>query len=359
MKKILIIFSFVFMASLMHNIVTNNGIIIQPLLAQSTSSEGDVGNAVCMFCKNPILNCSCGGAKVCKCSCCHQSKDCGSGCGCGCGEDDDYNFYWYSYLIEDDTEEPYYIEEGMTWNGYDDEEPDNPGNSNTNTVSPVEYFNSYEYFSSYFYYNPNGVWGEGYDGYGFYVPISSVNTTTTPTPTPTPTPAPIIPTTPPVNMEINFAAGINSETVGQTTHDVLQAVMQCADISSLTITSTTRTPESQASAMYDNCVNLGVNNQKNLYAWAGDQVIDVYSEGKDDNLNREQIISQMVTKIIEVGPTNVSKHCADPSELNVIDISPSSISNPTDFENCLSSNSGISNFITPPEDPVYHIEITQ
>jgi hypothetical protein len=158
---------------------------------------------------------------------------------------------------------------------------------------------------------------------------------------------------------INFGEGINSETVSQITRNILQEVMSCAGITSLRITSTTRTPESQASAMYDNCENLGATNQKDLYANAGDQVIDAYSQGKAQNLSRDQIIQMMISKINEVGPTNVSKHCANPDVLNVIDISPSSISNQGAFENCLASNPGISNFIAPPTDPVFHIEIPQ
>lgn len=67
----------------------------------------------------------------------------------------------------------------------------------------------------------------------------------------------------------------------------------------------------------------------------------------------------MISKINEVGPTNVSKHCANPDELNVIDISPSSIPNKSAFENCLSSSYLISRFFTPPTDPAYHIEVIQ
>ncbi|MBA4410720.1 MAG: hypothetical protein C0397_15010 [Odoribacter sp.] len=169
----------------------------------------------------------------------------------------------------------------------------------------------------------------------------------------------VTPSPTPISRTINYASGINSATVSSTTVSILQEIMQCAGITSLTITSTTRDPESQASAMYDNCENLGVENQYNLYANAGDQVIEVYFEGSINHLTRDQIIANMVSKIYEVGPTNVSKHCADPTVLNVIDISPSSISNQGAFENCVNSNYGVSRFISPPDDPVYHLEIPQ
>ena len=164
---------------------------------------------------------------------------------------------------------------------------------------------------------------------------------------------------PPPLANVHFAAGISSTSTSQKSLDIIQAVMQCAGETDVTISSTTRTPNAQAVAMYNNCMNLGTNHEYNLYSSFGDQVIDVYAAGKTNNYSREQIISNMTSKIFEIGPTNVSKHCADPSDLNVIDIAPTSVSDLNAFENCILSTPGISNYFFPPFDAGIHIEIPQ
>lgn len=83
------------------------------------------------------------------------------------------------------------------------------------------------------------------------------------------------------------------------------------------ITSTARTPEQQARAMLNNIKKNGVASQKNLYAPPGDCVIDVYNSAKSDEENYQN----MLAEIYRQGPTKVSKHCADLSKLNVLDIS--------------------------------------
>ena len=86
------------------------------------------------------------------------------------------------------------------------------------------------------------------------------------------------------------------------------------------ITNTVRTPEDQAKAMLNNIERTGPEKQIKIYADDGDKVIRVYDENKtyDENL------SAMTAKIYEVGPYNVSKHCAsaeDLKKLNTFDIS--------------------------------------
>ena len=68
-------------------------------------------------------------------------------------------------------------------------------------------------------------------------------------------------------------------------------------------------------------------------------------------------MAKMVAKINEIGPSKVSKHIADPMVLNVIDISPGSITNKKAFEEAVNKR-GYRMF-KPPADPAYHIEITQ
>jgi len=84
------------------------------------------------------------------------------------------------------------------------------------------------------------------------------------------------------------------------------------------ITSTTRTPEAQAKAMLDNIIKFGVQSQLNLYhGKPGEKVVRVYNSSVTYNQN----YANMLAKIKELGPSTVSKHCADMSKLNVVDIS--------------------------------------
>jgi len=120
------------------------------------------------------------------------------------------------------------------------------------------------------------------------------------------------------------------------------------------------TPHSQSNAMYNNCLSKGVASQKKLYSNTGDQVIETYSYYKNLGYSEDYIVNQMENKINSLGASNVSRHCGDPNTLNVIDISPSSISNADSFINCIGANTSISNYYTPKSnDPAIHIEIPQ
>jgi RHS repeat-associated protein len=140
----------------------------------------------------------------------------------------------------------------------------------------------------------------------------------------------------------------NGGGVSSYTKRVLSDIMNASGNSSYRITSTTRSPEDQARIMYDNISKYGKNAQKKLYGSLGDQVIDMYPDK-----------SLMLSKIIEVGPSGVSKHCGDPSLINVIDISPGSIQNRSSFEEAVRTNSAVSRYYMPPTDPAYHLEIPQ
>lgn len=119
------------------------------------------------------------------------------------------------------------------------------------------------------------------------------------------------------------------------------------------ITSVARTPEEQAQAMLNNIKKNGVQSQLDLYAPAGDQVISVY----DANLSDSENLQNMIAKILEIGPSNVSKHCADPAILNVLDVSRSRLSNANTFVTALNL-AGIYN-IDEPKNGCVHIEIPQ
>lgn len=119
------------------------------------------------------------------------------------------------------------------------------------------------------------------------------------------------------------------------------------------ITSVARTPEEQAKAMLNNIKKNGVQSQLKIYAAPGDKVILTYSKDLSDEAN----LRNMIAKILEVGPSNVSKHCADFSVLNVFDVSRSNLSNVQMLIKALDAM-GI-RYIDEPQNGCIHIEIPQ
>lgn len=162
---------------------------------------------------------------------------------------------------------------------------------------------------------------------------------------------------------INFGANANQTVVSALTMKILREILSHAGLNACTITSTSRTPADQARVMFNNLETHGVKSQRILYAAAGDLVIDVYEAQKKAGKTPMQIKTAMEAKIKAIGPEKVSRHCADPARLNVVDVSPSSVANKHAFENAVQTarNVGkVSRFITPNQgDPAYHIEIPQ
>ena len=161
------------------------------------------------------------------------------------------------------------------------------------------------------------------------------------------------------DIAITFSANANKQDVTDYSLDVLRDILRAAGLKSALISSTARDPANQARVMYNNLVARGVAHQKRLYAAAGDQVIDVYAASKAAGKNATQIKADMAAKIIEVGPTRVSRHAADPKVLCVFDVAPSSISDKDAFERAVGADTRVSKFLTPPGDPGYHLEIPQ
>jgi len=168
----------------------------------------------------------------------------------------------------------------------------------------------------------------------------------------------------------NFGQEVQSLTISGSTDNIVNVSDKSASTiaksmddvgeKSVKVTSTTRTPEKQASVMYDNAKNKGVTNQKVLYGAAGDKVLDTYENYSSEwNCTRTEAVEAMAITINEVGPQNVSKHTGDPGKINIIDIAPSSVLNVSKFQNSLINNSGISLVIPYPKDPGIHIEIPQ
>lgn len=120
------------------------------------------------------------------------------------------------------------------------------------------------------------------------------------------------------------------------------------------ITSVARTVEEQARAMLNNIKKSGVDSQIRIYAESGEIVINVYNENSSD----EENLRNMIAKIYEVGPSNVSKHCADPSVMNVFDVSRSRLSDVNTFIVALKA-AGVKNPLDEPDNGCVHIEIPQ
>jgi hypothetical protein len=157
--------------------------------------------------------------------------------------------------------------------------------------------------------------------------------------------------------KINFGPSADSSTIKPHVLQVIKDILRAAGEPSCTITSTARTPADQARAMYRNIVGTSVKSQKDLYGHWGDMVIDQYVASKKAGRNPDEIKADMAAKIIEIGPANVSRHCADFNILCVVDIAPSSIVNKTKFVAAFKADKRVSKYFMPPTDPAYHLEI--
>jgi hypothetical protein len=166
-----------------------------------------------------------------------------------------------------------------------------------------------------------------------------------------------VPAIDPTTVTISWGEHADRSVVTSTSETVIREIVAKAGDKSCTITSTARTPADQARAMYNNLEGEGVDAQKELYADAGDKVIDVYVASKAAKKTPDQIKADMLVKINEVGPSLVSNHCADSSKLCVVDITPNSITNKTKFIEEAGKDSRVSKFLKPPSDPAYHLEI--
>lgn len=164
---------------------------------------------------------------------------------------------------------------------------------------------------------------------------------------------------------VYFGSNVDRDIVSSYSIGVIKDVMLASGVKYCTITSTIRTPEDQASAMYRNCKKTGVDYQLRLYGNAGDQVICVYRDNYEES--SDKIKELMADKIRELWKKDiiVSKHCVSPesyAKRNVIDIGYASIvaqGKNQAFRSALSSNGSISKYIDEPNNSCHHIEIAQ
>jgi len=132
------------------------------------------------------------------------------------------------------------------------------------------------------------------------------------------------------DVKITFGANADATVVSAGMKDVVKDGLLAAGASVGTISSTARTPEDQARAMFYNTLNTGPAEQFKTYAPAGDAVIQVYVD-ETAGMTRAEILANaaaiqasMLDEINAQGPENVSHHCGDPAVRSVIDVADSS-----------------------------------
>jgi hypothetical protein len=159
-------------------------------------------------------------------------------------------------------------------------------------------------------------------------------------------------------LKINYNP--NVKPLPQFAFDTLNSICGKCGIDALTVTRTVSTPHEQAKIMYDNCDKYGTESQYKLYGKYGDQVIDVYVHSKAMGFKGIDIVEAMETKIIVIGPANVSHHCSNDPKLSIVDIAPSSIAEDKRdmFVFIVPKYKAVTKFIKPPVDPCFHLEFS-
>jgi RHS repeat-associated protein len=154
-------------------------------------------------------------------------------------------------------------------------------------------------------------------------------------------------------LKINYSSSANKSTVSDYTTSVIVDLMNKTEENSIQINSTARSVEDQVKLMGDMIESRGMNAQKKMYAQAGDKVLDKYPDR-----------AAMLETAKAIGPSNVSKHCADLNKMNVIDVSPvnGGINNAKKFSWNAQRNPAVSRVLSPwtsTIDPAIHIEVPQ
>ncbi|WP_048511188.1 glycoside hydrolase family 19 protein [Chryseobacterium sp. FH2] len=153
---------------------------------------------------------------------------------------------------------------------------------------------------------------------------------------------------------IKFGVNADKSVVSEKSLNILREVGEQTKNYLITITSTARDPYNQARVMYDNIIKKGMKEQRNTYKEPGQKVLDVYETAKSKGKDKNGIIKEMEAKIKEIGPSTVSRHCGDPSVVNVFDVT-QGMSNPNDFKKTIIPK--IKTLLD--ENGCYHLEITQ
>ena len=141
----------------------------------------------------------------------------------------------------------------------------------------------------------------------------------------------------------------------------LKSALDRCGVVACIVTETVRTPARQAEIMYGQCASRGVDAQRALYGDAGRQVVQTYVDCKAKGLSADVTKAAMAQKIVAIGGSNVSHHIPTGS-LAVFDVAPSSIpasQQPRFIAEVKAqlADRTVVNFIPPPKDLAFHIEI--
>ncbi len=172
-----------------------------------------------------------------------------------------------------------------------------------------------------------------------------------------------------------FAADLtlaDRSVVSQKTLDIIKAAAVVSANTVITITSTRRSPEKQATVMLDN-LNAG---RRISYAAPGREVVGLYDTLKSKEYSIEAILYAMADRIEELAQVGkkVSKHCVTKAQYaacNIVDVS-ARMPNPRDFVKAILKSSDTFKVITPyassysdarvsvdSNEPAIHLEIKQ
>jgi hypothetical protein len=158
-------------------------------------------------------------------------------------------------------------------------------------------------------------------------------------------------------LTIEFGKNANKAVVSEHSTNLLKEIMRASKNHKIIITSTLRTAEDQARAMYDNIISKGFDYNYNLYGSTGDKVIKAAEKARSKGYSKEKILEAMTAEINRIGPGKVSRHAGDPKRINVIDIAPSSVTHKEAFVKEIKKRRIF--LLQPPADPAYHLEIKQ
>jgi len=160
-------------------------------------------------------------------------------------------------------------------------------------------------------------------------------------------------------VSITYQEGVNHEGVTSQAMELLKMLGASSGNPTMVVSSVARTPYQQASVMYYTCKVKGVASQYELYARSGDKVVAVFEREVKRGKQRTAVVQAMFEKILQLGPSNVSKHCVDTSIMNVFDIPFSSITNQKEFRSALKHLQPypISRYLDENKNSCFHIEM--
>jgi hypothetical protein len=170
------------------------------------------------------------------------------------------------------------------------------------------------------------------------------------------------------DVRVSFGANAVATAVSTAMTDIVKDGLRAAGASAGNISSTARTPEDQARAMFNNLTNSAhtvaqnVASQHALYGAGGDSVIDTFvteTAGMDRATilaNRATIQPAMVTTMNDIGPETVSRHVGDPAVRSVIDLGYSSFTGGNGPLFVASATPRVDRLIDEPSNNCYHLE---